>query len=92
MGNKLVRLRRTADQMYPLMASYETSGQTQTEFCVDHEKKWGVFQYWLKKYRGENDTVKTTLFSNLEVVDFEDTANRIVIRTMSGVELEIPIR
>ena len=49
MGNKLVRLRRTADQMYPLMASYETSGQTQTEFCVDHELNQGVFQYWFKE-------------------------------------------
>jgi transposase-like protein len=45
------RLRRTKSEMFPLMAAYEKSDQSQAEFCQAHRLNVHVLNYWLDKYR-----------------------------------------
>lgn len=42
---------RTASEMFPLVELWQTSGQTQKEFCQEQGLKAHVFTYWLAKYR-----------------------------------------
>lgn len=93
MGKKSVQLRRDSQQMYPIIARYENSDQTQADFCETHQINQGVFQYWLKKYRDEHDFKRVDSYAKLEVVELdEDSCPRIIIRTRSGVEIEIPLK
>lgn len=45
------RLRRTKSEMFPLMAAYEKSDQSQAAFCQAHQLNVHVLNYWLDKYR-----------------------------------------
>lgn len=44
---------RSSTKMYPLIQSWEESGQSQKEFCVERGVKLHVFWYWLRRYREE---------------------------------------
>jgi len=47
--------RKTAEQMYPLVAEWETTGQTREEFCSAHGLTLSSFAYWRQKYlEGQN--------------------------------------
>lgn len=39
--------------MYPLMAAYASSGQTQARFCAARGLKVATFQYWWRRYRAD---------------------------------------
>jgi transposase-like protein len=39
--------------MYPLMAAYAASGQTQAAFCAAEGLKVATFQYWWRRYRAD---------------------------------------
>lgn len=42
--------RRSAKEMYPLIAAYENSDQSQAIFCAHHGLKQSTFSYWRGKY------------------------------------------
>ena len=44
-------MKRTADQMYPVVEAYLASDLTQEAFCMQEEISTAVLNYWLKKYR-----------------------------------------
>lgn len=46
-----MRSRRTRELMFPVIASWESSGLTQESFCKHQGLSIGTFSYWLKKYR-----------------------------------------
>lgn len=87
--------RRTSDQMFPLVESYESSGQLQKEFCEHHEINIGTFQYWLKKYREEHSAKKVNSFQKITVLPESDKSRNnirhILISTPSGLEIKIPL-
>lgn len=45
------RKRRTAGEMFPVMARYESSGLSQGTFCAEADLPRSVFQYWWRRYR-----------------------------------------
>lgn len=47
--------RRNATEMYPLIETYLTSGQSQKAFCSNHDLSEAVLNYWLSKYRRERN-------------------------------------
>jgi len=53
-SNSRVGSRRSADQMYPLMATYASGSQSQKDFCASHGLKPGTFQYWWGRYRRDH--------------------------------------
>lgn len=40
--------------MFPLVAQWVESRETQKEFCQFHSLSLGTFSYWVKKYREQN--------------------------------------
>lgn len=45
---------RKKEEMYPLVAKWQKSGQSQLDFSQAHELKAHTFHYWVKKYEKEN--------------------------------------
>lgn len=42
---------RTEAEMFPLVAQWQSSGQTQKVFCAEHDLSVSVLAYWLRRYR-----------------------------------------
>lgn len=62
-------MRRPGGEEWPkLIAEYETSGQSQKEFCSDRDLPFNTFQYWL--YR-RSKKVRTVSGSTPEFVPVE---------------------
>ena len=41
--------------MFPLVAQWQESGETQKTFCTQHSIAVSVFAYWLRRYRIHGD-------------------------------------
>lgn len=95
MEKRQLHVRRTADQMFPLVERYQSSGQTQKSFCEQEGINMGTFQYWLRKYREQNSSDELPPFQQITVLPESSNSNRqdryIVIRTPSGMEIKIPM-
>ena len=89
------RTHRTADQMFPLVERYKSSGQTIKEFCVQHGLNEGTFHYWLKKYRAQKSIQAKDSFHQIKVVAdepvYDQRYRRIEIHTPSGLKINIPL-
>ena len=44
---------RTEEEMFPLVAQWQESDQTQKAFCTQHSISVSVFAYWLRRYRDQ---------------------------------------
>ena len=93
---KTKQRQRTSEQLFPLVESYESSGQLQKEFCKSHGINIGTFQYWLSKFREQNSSQSTGSFHQVKLLaeqsDINDHHSRqILIRTPSGLEIKIPM-
>lgn len=44
------------ERMSSLIQSYQSSDQTQKDFCTQNDITYSTFQFWLKKYRENKDT------------------------------------
>jgi len=42
---------RNKGQMYPLVESWLSSGQSKQQFCTEHQINLHTFTYWVQKYR-----------------------------------------
>jgi len=62
--------RRTSAEMYPLIETFLASGQSQKTFCSDYHLSEAVLNYWLSKYRREQDNSSEAFVAvNPEPVD-----------------------
>ena len=66
-------MKRTAEQMYPIVEAYLGSDFTQEAFCMQEAISTAVLNYWLKKYRSEHGgtpfvEIKPTAVACLELV------------------------
>lgn len=88
------RIRRTSEQMFPLVKKYKSSGQRQKDFCKHHDINIGTFQYWLKKYR-EQYAAESHSFQKITVLPESGNSGQrvrhILIRTPCGMEIKIPL-
>ena len=50
-------IRRSSDEMFPLIKLWEESGLTRAEFCQRHYLQLGTFTYWRKKYLASEQVV-----------------------------------
>ena len=48
---RLKRLRRSAGEMYGVVAGWQQSGQNQQAYCAAQGLSMAVFQYWLRHWR-----------------------------------------
>lgn len=51
--------RAKQEQMEALVASYQSSGLTQREFCVQEDIKLPTFSYWYRKVHGKAEAVSS---------------------------------
>ena len=45
--------------MFALIETYQSGNQTQKDFCLDKGINYSTFQFWLKRYRQNNDDSHT---------------------------------
>ena len=55
MEGRLKRLRRSAGEMYGVVAGWALSGQSQQAYCATQGLSMAVFQYWLRHWRESQD-------------------------------------
>ena len=75
--------------MYPMIREYMSTELSQREFCDRHQIELHLFRYWLKKYRDESASNDESGFSSIELE--LPAKHHILIRTKSGVEIQIPV-
>lgn len=48
-------MRRSKEQMYPLVESYERGDVSKQDLCEEQNLGEGTFWYWVRKYRSEHE-------------------------------------
>ncbi len=76
---------RTKSEMYPLIASWESSTQDRKEFCDSHQLTLATFSYWRTKYL-KSQPSPGELFTELQPTITE----KIEIIYPSGVKVSVP--
>jgi len=56
-------MRRTREEMFSLIASWELSQEPQSHFCNRHDLTLGTFGYWRTKYLQEKNGIQPALGS-----------------------------
>ncbi len=51
----MTRIKRNAEEMFPLVESYLSSQVTQKEFSAENAMSVAVLNYWLSKYRRSSE-------------------------------------
>jgi transposase-like protein len=72
-------MRRSKEQMYPLVASYERGDVSKQDLCQEQKLQEGTFWYWVRKYRSEQEG------GFIELVDSEVTDIGIEVILGEGV-------
>lgn len=49
---------RTEEDMFPLVAQWQESEQTQKAFCIQHSIPVSVFAYWRRRYRDQQASLE----------------------------------
>jgi hypothetical protein len=88
-----IAMQRSKANMYPLIQAYEDGELTQKAFCQTHQLPNCVFQYWLRKYREEEDSVNADDpgFIHLDVRGGMASSRTIEIRYPDGTLISIPL-
>jgi transposase-like protein len=47
--------RRTKEEMFPLVETWQHSGMSKKAFCVEHGIVKSVFFYWCRRYRDDHE-------------------------------------
>lgn len=78
--------RRTSEEMFPLIAEWESSNENQIQFCQSKGINPSVFSYWRKKYL-EEQSVDTTCFTEIAPPELQD---KIEVCYPNGVHIKLP--
>ena len=64
------------DDMFAHIAKWQSSGQTQKAYCIEHTIAYHVFHYWYKVYRDQNsgNNQPASGFVRLKVAASSETA------------------
>jgi hypothetical protein len=49
------------ENIFPIIAAWQQSKQSQAKFCKDNQLSISTFQYWLKKYKESQSETQTPL-------------------------------
>lgn len=85
---------RNHSVMFPLVKEYLSSDNTQVAFCRSHGIKVHTFQYWLNKYKQEENSLKKESHKFIPVQLGKDQTEglpHIRISYSNGLVIELPI-
>ena len=62
-------------QMFAHIAEWQSTGQTQKAYCIDHRIPYHVFHYWFKVYRDQHSVNQqpASAFVKLKVASSSNT-------------------
>ena len=84
-----------ATYMTKLVKKFKESDQSQKDFAASHGLKEGKLYYWISKLSKGQQSVASVETAKNDFVALEVTpeyeSRTIMIRTKSGVEIEIPV-
>jgi hypothetical protein len=83
---------KRASEMFPLVSEFKRSGMTQQAFSEKKKISYGMFMYWLKKYKDSQrpkPQAKAASFSEVKVTPAQQ--DHIIIKCASGTEVRIPV-
>lgn len=80
--------RRKPAEMYPLIELYLGRSQTQREFCEERGLNVGVFNYWLGRYRSDQEE-STSGFEVIAVPGGSQVESGIELEYPNGIKLRI---
>ena len=84
-------MRRTKDQMIPLVDLYKNRKCSQAEFCNRHNISKAVLQYWISQINNDLTSIpESKVFQSIEI-SRESNVEFIEIRTKAGLEIRIPV-
>jgi transposase-like protein len=68
-------------QMFTFIGQWENSSQSQKAFCHEHDVRYHVFHYWLKRYRQDHQGKKgkPSSFVKLQVTQSASTQHAELI-------------
>lgn len=87
MEGRIKRLRRSAGEMYGVVAGWEQSGQSQQAYCATQGLSMAVFQYWLRHWResqverGEGEFVE---------VRPQTIVQGLIVEDPNGIKVHLP--
>ena len=79
------------EQMYALVRKYQSSGQSQLEFCQGHELKPATLHYWIRKLSKEKKEPPSFIKLEVRPPESEFPSRVAVIRFANGTVVELPI-
>jgi hypothetical protein len=84
-SDRLPRVYRSKAQINELVTAFETSGQTQTQYCHEHDLRPATFSSWLRKRRARQGPEG---FRELRM-GF-GSSGALTVRLPEGIEVEFP--
>lgn len=82
------RLRRSAEQMYDVVAGWPQSGQSRQAYCATHGLSVSVFQYWLRQWRESQEEQQGGEF--VEVRPQPSVLQGFIVEYPNGIKVHVP--
>ena len=87
MEGRLKRLRRSAGEMYGVVAGWALSGQSQQAYCATQGLSMAVFQYWLRHWRESQDEGVVGEFVEVRP---QTIVQGVILEYPNGVKVHLP--
>lgn len=84
---KLKGLRRSAEEMYGVIAGWEQSGQSQRTYCAAQGLSMAVFQYWLRHWRESQEERGVGEFVEVRP---QVNAQGLIVEYPNGIKVHLP--
>ena len=85
---RLKRLRRSAGEMYGVVAGWQQSGQNQQAYCAAQGLSMAVFQYWLRHWR--ESQVERVEGEFVEVRP-QTSVQGLIVEYPNGIKIHLPL-
>lgn len=87
MEGRLKRLRRSAGEMYGVVAGWSQSGQSQQAYCAAQGLSMAVFQYWLRRWRESQDEGVVGEFVEVRP---QTSVQGLIVEYPNGIKVHLP--
>lgn len=91
-SESMVRSRRNAKEMFPLVEQWLETRENQKDFCSFHGLPLAVFSYWLKKYREQDGNVSSAGEKKFTVLSIRPASSPgPVVEFPDGVKIRLSV-
>lgn len=87
MEGRIKRLRRSAGEMYGVVAGWSQSGQSQQSYCATQGLSMAVFQYWLRHWR---ESQAEGVVGEFVEVRPKTSVQGLIVEYPNGIKVHLP--